>query len=366
MEEPVAQEKSSGVSGNSGRPWLQKYALRSASKAKEQKPDASNLSNSSASKRVRPAASSVSKSVGVLDLSGKDKSCAAKPLRRLSIPSKAAATPGPKLSATITPISETRTRRSVNGQGRSETPISDISRSSSRTKFNMLSKPSYWLSQIKVSESSGKHSISLGFFKLALEAGCEPLKKMQDELKSYVRRHNLADLGESVKELFESYNITDAEDNIQQSQISETISQVPEDGTRSSDEEVHSSSSTVGAGTGKLKPKCLNIDSTQVSPPVKESTKKVTGQKNNAGSRVKEDAGKNSSNSKPASETSSRRSMKKSEKPSKQEAGKEKGKVMKHGKKSEAEQTTVSPSPPEVTIMGDKENVDASLTEERV
>ncbi|KAI9117229.1 hypothetical protein K1719_011395 [Acacia pycnantha] len=363
MEEAVAQEQSSGVSGNSRRPWLQKYALRSASKAKEQKPDASDLSNSSASKRVRPAASSVSKSVGVLDLSGKDKSCAAKPLRRLSIPSKAAATPGPKLSATITPISETRTRRPVNGQGRSETPISDISRSSSRTKFNMLSKPSYWLSQIKVSESSGKHSISLGFFKLALEAGCEPLKKMQDELKSYVRRHNLADLGEPVKELFESYNITDAEDNIQQSQISETISQVPEDGTRSSDEDVHSSS-TVGAG--KLKPKCLNIDSTQVSPPVKESTKKVTEQKNNAGSRVKEDAGKNSSNSRPASETSSRRSLKKSEKPSKQEAGKEKGKVMKQGKKSEAEQTTVSPSPPEVTIMGDKENMDASLTEERV
>ncbi|XP_028753677.1 uncharacterized protein LOC114713245 [Neltuma alba] len=364
MDEPVPQQQSAGVSGNSGRPRLQKYALRSVSKAKEQKPDASDLSSSSSSKRVRPAASSVSKSVGVLDLSGKDKSAAAKPPRRFSIPAKAAPTPGPKLSSTITPISETRTRRPANGQGRSETPISDISRSSSRTKFNMLSKSSYWLSQIKVSESSAKHSISLGFFKLALEAGCEPFKKMRDELKSYVRRHNLADLGEPVKELFESYNITDTEDKTQQSQISETISQVPEEGTRSSDEDVRSSSSTVG--TGKLKPKCLNIDSTQISSPAKESVKKVTGQKNNGGSRARVDASKNSSNSRSALETGSRRSLKKSEKPSKQEAGKEKGKVMEKGKKSEVEQTTVSPSPPEVTIMGDKENMDASLTEERV
>ncbi|XP_054821667.1 uncharacterized protein LOC129320304 [Prosopis cineraria] len=362
MEEPVAQQQAADVTGNSGRPRLQKYALRSASKVKEQKPDASDLSNSSASKRVRPAASSVSKSVGVLDLSGKDKSAAAKPLRRFSIPAKAAATPGPKLSGNITPISETRTRRSANGQGRIETPISYISRPSSRTKFNMLSKSSYWLSHIKVSESSAKHSISLGFFKLASEAGCEPLKKMQDELKSYVRRHNLTDLGDPVKELFQSYNIT--EDNTEQSQVPETISQVPEEGTRSSDDDVHSSSSTMG--TGKLKPKCLNIDSTQVSPPARESTKKVTVQKNNAGSRVRVDASKNSSNSMPALENCSRRSLKKSEKPSKKEASKEKGEDMKQGKKSEVEQTSVSHALPEVTNMGNKENMDASLTEERV
>lgn len=116
--------------------------------------------------RGRPA-SSVSKSVGVLDLSGKDKP--AKPPRRLSIPNKSTATPAPKLGGNITPISEARSRRSV----KSETPASDASRLTSRKKFSILSSESYWLSQIKLSEAAGKHSVSLGFFKLALEAGCE-------------------------------------------------------------------------------------------------------------------------------------------------------------------------------------------------
>lgn len=120
--------------------------------------------------RGKPA-SSVSKSVGVLDLSGKDKS--AKPPRRLSVPAKSLVTSAAKPAANITPISEARTKRSTNNQGKIETPLSDVSRTSNRKKFNMLSSASYWLSQIKLSESAVKHSISLGFFKLALEAGCE-------------------------------------------------------------------------------------------------------------------------------------------------------------------------------------------------
>lgn len=121
--------------------------------------------------RGRPAASSVSKSVGVLDLSGKDKP--AKPPRRLSIPAKSAATPASKLVGNITPISEARVMRSATSQAKSETPASGVSRSSSRKKFTVLSSASYWLSQIKLSETALKHSISLGFFKLALDAGSE-------------------------------------------------------------------------------------------------------------------------------------------------------------------------------------------------
>lgn len=115
--------------------------------------------------------SSVSKSVGVLDLSSKDKSV--KPPRRLSIPTKSTVSPVPKLGGNITPIAEVRTKRSVTSQGKSDTPVSDVSRSTSRKKFSVLSSASYWLSQIKLSESAAKHSISLGFFKLAFEAGCE-------------------------------------------------------------------------------------------------------------------------------------------------------------------------------------------------
>ena len=123
--------------------------------------------------------------MGVLDLSDKDKSAASvKPPRRLSIPAKASAIPVPKFAGSITPISETKTRGTANGQGRSETPISDISRPSSQKKYSALSltRVSFWTSNIKVSEAAGKHSISLGFFKLALEAGVEVYHKQHTQI----------------------------------------------------------------------------------------------------------------------------------------------------------------------------------------
>lgn len=109
--------------------------------------------------------------MGVLDVSGKGKSSSAKPPRRLSIPAKASAIPAPKQAvkpAHVSPTSETRSNNKLTyGHNKSETPTS------SRKKFNALSSASFWLSQIKVSESASKHSISLGFFKLALEAVSE-------------------------------------------------------------------------------------------------------------------------------------------------------------------------------------------------
>ncbi|KAL2538596.1 Uncharacterized protein Fot_19987 [Forsythia ovata] len=99
---------------------LLRYPLRSATIPKEEKPPLGYSSNSSAHKRGK-LASSVSKSVGVFDLSDK----------------KPAKPPN------------------------------------SRKKFSVLSSSSYWLSHIKLSEAAAKHLISLGFLKLALEAGCE-------------------------------------------------------------------------------------------------------------------------------------------------------------------------------------------------
>lgn len=116
-------------------------------------------------------ASKVSQSVTVLDISTKDK--AAKPPRRFSIPAKSNASPHQKPAGNITPISETRTKRSVTSQGKSNTPVSDVFRSENRRNSSYISSASYWLSQIKLSESAGLHSISIGFFKLALEAGCK-------------------------------------------------------------------------------------------------------------------------------------------------------------------------------------------------
>lgn len=348
----MEQQPSAAASGNTARPRLQKYALRSANKLKEEKSETPNCSiPTSETMRGRSVgASSVSKSVSVLDFSGKDKSGSAKPPRRLSIPAKTPATSRPKLGGNSTPITETRTGRSAFGQGRSKTPISDISKTSSRTKLNLLTSASYWLNQIKLSESAAKHSISLGFFKLALEAGCEPLGPMQEGLKSYVGRHQLDGLEETVKALFESYNISET---MEQWQVSETISHVPEEGTRSSDDDVRSSSSTMG--TRKLKPKCLNTDSTQLTPST-ESAKKETSQKSNPGSRLRGNLSTNTTTPRPALDNRNNRLVKKSEKPSKQEPNKEKGMIKRQGKKSDVKEVS--------TPKGGKENMEARTTEE--
>lgn len=118
--------------------------------------------------RRRPA-SSVSKSVAALPLSGKEK--LAKPPRRLSVPPKSIASPASRPLGTKTPISETRAKRSSTNEGKSD--LSNVSKTSNRKKYDLISSASYWLSQIKLSESAAKHSISLGFFKLALESGSE-------------------------------------------------------------------------------------------------------------------------------------------------------------------------------------------------
>ncbi|KAK7411465.1 hypothetical protein VNO78_02898 [Psophocarpus tetragonolobus] len=358
MEETVMEQQqpsaaAAASSGNTARSRLQKYALRSANKLKEEKSETPNCSNPSETKRGRSVgASSVSKSVSVLNFSGKDKSGSGKPPRRLSVPDKAPPTSRPKLGS-ITPISETRTGRSGLGQGRSKTtPISDISKTSARTKSNLLTSASYWLSQIKLSETAAKHSISLGFFKLALEAGCEPLRPLQEGLKAYVSRHQLDGLGETVNALFESYNISET---MEQLQVSETISRVSEEGTRSSDDDVHSSSSTMGSR--KLKPKSLNIDSTQLTPST-ESTKE-TSKKSNPGSRLRGNLSTNTTTPRPALDIRNNRLVKKSEKPNKSEPSKEKGMVKKLAKKSDVKEVTVT------TPKGNnKENMDEKTTEE--
>ncbi|KAG9459223.1 hypothetical protein H6P81_003731 [Aristolochia fimbriata] len=242
----AAKELSAG-SAASARSSKLRYPLRSGGKVKDDKSGIAEIPASSSARRGR-AASNVSKSVSVLELSATEKS--RKPPRRLSIPPKSVNSPAPRFASNITPISETRARKRTSGLDKSDTPKSDASMSANRRKFSVISSVSYWLSQIKLSEAAAKHSISLGFFKLALDSGCEPLQRLRDELKSYVRRHNLLELGESTKELLKSYDISE---DLGQVQVSETFSQGPD----SSDEDSHMCPTVE---SGNLKPKCLNSE----------------------------------------------------------------------------------------------------------
>ncbi|CAI9787260.1 unnamed protein product [Fraxinus pennsylvanica] len=352
MDDSVAKVQSSASSGRSATRLL-RYPLRSANKSKEEKPPLVDSSNSSAHNRGK-LASSVSKSVSVLDLS--DKKVAAKPPRRLSVPSKPTASPAPRTIGNITPISETRAKRSASKHGTSsDTPVSDVSKSSSRKKFSVLSSASYWLSQIKLSESAAKHSISLGFFKLALEAGCEPLQRMRDELKSYVHSHNLCELGEPLRELFDSYEISE---KFEQSNVSDTGSQMPGEGNNSSDGDVSYPSSVTDSE--KPKPKALDIDvdvNCQVKKPNKE-----TPQMNDSLKRSRRSVNKNVTSAKSPSEVQNHSTQKKPQKPTKQDVTK-KGKVMKQGKKSDPGEGPLN-TPPEVSLQENKENMAASQMEE--
>ncbi|KZV21681.1 hypothetical protein F511_02839 [Dorcoceras hygrometricum] len=344
MEDPVPKEQSSVSHRSASR--LLRYPLRSATKSKEEKPPLTDSSNTSAIKSARPA-SSVSKSVNVLDISGKEKS--ARPPRRFSIPSKSSASSATKSFGNITPISEARGRRFDSSNGKIDTPVSDVSRSSSRKKFSTLSSASYWLSQIKLAESANKHSVSLGFFKLALEAGCEPMQRMKDEFKAYVQRHDMSELGESTKELIESYKILEGFELLQ---ISGTSSQLLLEVVHATDDDVHGTSSTP-VDAGKLQPKAVGENTEEICQVQKES-KEVT-QKNEP-MKNRKSKYENMANSQFGSGTRGRGVQKKTQKSIKQDLVKEKDTVKKQGKKATEEGHVNSPL--EEGSRENKENVE--------
>ncbi|XP_027123866.1 uncharacterized protein [Coffea arabica] len=350
MEDSVKDQTSASGNAKRSASRLLRYPLRSAAKSKEEKPPLTDASNSSLPRTRGRIASSVSKSVGVLDLSGKEKS--AKPPRRLSIPAKSTASPAPRSVGNTTPISEARAKRST---GKSDTPLSDVSKSSLRRKYNSLTRASYWLSLIKLSESASKQSVSLGFFKLALEMGCEPLQLLRDELKSYIRRHSLAEFGETLKELCQGYNISES---LEQLQVSETCSHVPDEETRSSDDDVHSSSSSADSQKLKLEPSNAGVDKArQVKDPNKEKT-----QKNESATKVRRSAKKVAPNAKSGVEAGAGRTHKKVQKPRKQEPHNDK--LKKQGKKSSNVEGSLNSPPEDKALQENKENVEAVETEE--
>ncbi|XP_047969154.1 uncharacterized protein LOC125212906 isoform X2 [Salvia hispanica] len=348
MEDSAAKDQGRSASR------LLRYPLRSATRIKEVKPPLADSTNSHSATKSGRLASSVTKSVSVLNLSGKEKS--ARPPRRLSVPSKSNASSASKSFGNITPISEARSKRTGANQEPSDTPLSDVSKSSNRKKFNVLASASYWLTQIKHSESAGKHSISLGFFKLALEAGCEPMQKMSDELKAYVRNHELSGLGESVKELFEGYKISE---NYEPSDASLTTSQVAAEPNQSCEDDARSSSSSI-TDAEKVKPKSLDIASEE-SEQAKQTNNEVT-QKDESVKKTRRSVAKIPASSKSVSEARRRSIQRKPSKPVKQEPAKVDDKVKKQGKKP-AQVVEPVDSQPEA-LQEDKENMAESQTEE--
>lgn len=218
---------------------------RRSSPPKSRENKASNEISVISKREKRPL--SVSKSVSTLDLSVKDKP--ARATRRLSVPSKYA-TPVSKTDTKLpycTPSSTISENKSTSkpdfvvgpfakgkaivksvsfqgpfskNQGKANAANKDAiatsmagatpqenPKSVQRRKFSTLRSASYWLAQIKLAESAGKHGISLGFFRLALESTAEPLQRVRDELKSYAKKHSLLEFGEVAQEVLLKYGV---------------------------------------------------------------------------------------------------------------------------------------------------------------
>ncbi|KAK4709273.1 hypothetical protein R3W88_030198 [Solanum pinnatisectum] len=83
----------------------------------------------------------------------------------------------------------------------------------SKCRFDRLETSSYWLSQIKLAENVGKHSVSAAFFRLAFDTKAEPFRNILLELKRYLRRHKHLSEGKEWKEVCFSYGLLKDESN---------------------------------------------------------------------------------------------------------------------------------------------------------
>ncbi|XP_010483969.1 PREDICTED: uncharacterized protein LOC104762390 [Camelina sativa] len=410
MEKSMEKSMSSAASGNSINSKLLRYPLRSALRSKEGKPPVPDFSASSVPRRGR-VASAVSQSTTVLDLSGK-KSVVDRtklPPRRLSIPNKSTSNSSVRsVSSSVTSLSETKPKRSgiVSRIFNETTPVSSNLRSSvTRRKPEDLSSSTYWLTHIKLAESVAKHSISLGFFKLALHAGCEPLDKMKEELKSYARRNNMDGLADAMKELSELYNISEESKQIQVSEASSVVAEetavslnndndvrnslstpgnsnitsevtkddalkdsavtetskdeeasetIPQESIRSSLDEINVNQEVVqGLEEGSRSSQDGVPVVTVVQPVDKKRARKESVPKNNEPARTKKSLATNSANSRISKDD---KSQKKSEKVTKPRTKKVQEEIKKSTKKSTAKQGGEVTSLKQKKKMEDKEN----------
>ncbi|RVW38832.1 hypothetical protein VitviT2T_007987 [Vitis vinifera] len=87
----------------------------------------------------------------------------------------------------------------------------------SKCRFDRLETATYWLAQIKLSESVGKHFVSAAFFRLALECKAEPIRNIRNELKRYLGRHGHLLGSNEWKDVNESYGLIENESsNVEQ------------------------------------------------------------------------------------------------------------------------------------------------------
>ncbi|KAG4988692.1 hypothetical protein AAZX31_11G145400 [Glycine max] len=77
----------------------------------------------------------------------------------------------------------------------------------SKCHFDRLETSSYWVGQIKMAESVGKHFVASEFFRLALESHAEPIRNLGIELKRYLLRHGYLSEQKEWREVAARYGL---------------------------------------------------------------------------------------------------------------------------------------------------------------
>ncbi|KAL1323692.1 hypothetical protein HN51_033959 [Arachis hypogaea] len=83
----------------------------------------------------------------------------------------------------------------------------------SKCRFDKLETSSYWIGQIKLAESVGKHFVAADFFRLASESMAEPIRNLRMELKRYLLRHEYLSEQKIWKEVRVKYGLLKIESN---------------------------------------------------------------------------------------------------------------------------------------------------------
>ncbi|XP_074574008.1 uncharacterized protein LOC141830480 [Curcuma longa] len=78
----------------------------------------------------------------------------------------------------------------------------------SKCRLDELESSTYWLGQIRLAESTGKHFVAAAFFNLALECHAQPFYKLRNELRHYVKRHRVSSVESIWTNLSQGYGLT--------------------------------------------------------------------------------------------------------------------------------------------------------------
>ncbi|KAH7331205.1 hypothetical protein KP509_20G020000 [Ceratopteris richardii] len=77
---------------------------------------------------------------------------------------------------------------------------------SSKPRGVLLKSADYWIEQVKLAEEMELYGVSIGFFRLAIECGAEPIESLKEELIAFIRKFSM--WSDTTQQLLQCYGVT--------------------------------------------------------------------------------------------------------------------------------------------------------------